>query len=258
MQVKPRVFAALAVALICACSASTAPAKQSVRLSATLSPEALGHGTTLGFDFRIRSPHGHVPSPVVAIALRYPENFGIGTSDLGVETCRQADLDAIGLRACPANSLMGSGAATVEIAVGPDVVHEVTKVTVVRAPVRDERFALIFYADGISPVLAQISLPALLLEAANPFGGQVSIHLPLVPSLPESPDLTLVHLHAEIGPEHLTYYEHVHGRTVAYHPRGILLPKSCPHGGFPFSATFAFLDHTHHTANAVVPCPPHG
>jgi hypothetical protein len=226
-----------------------------VRLKATLSPERLGHGTTLGFDVQIRAPRGKVPSPVVGIALRYPNDLGIGISGLGLETCRQAQLEAIGLRACPPNSLMGDGSAAVEIQVGPAIVHEQADLAIVRAPLANGRFALIFYADGISPVLAQISLPALLLEAAHPFGGKVDIQLPLIPSLPESPDVALVHLHALIGPEHLTYYEHVKGRRIAYRPKGIQLPKSCPRGGFPFAAAFAFSDGTHSTAHARVPCP---
>ncbi len=251
-----RVIAVLAIALLCTCLPATAQARQSVRLRATLTPEVLGHDTSLGFDIRIRAPRGHVPSPVLGIALRYPNNIGIGLSGLGLDTCAQPALEALGLRACPPNSIMGSGAATVEIPVGPTIVHETTKVTVVRAPVSRGRFALIFYADGTSPVEAQLALPAFLLGARSPFGGKVDIHLPRVPSLPESPDVALVHLHATIGPEHLTYYEHVNGRTIAFHPRGIRLPKSCPAGGFPFAATFAFSDGTHRTARTSTPCPP--
>jgi hypothetical protein len=250
-----RIVAIVAVALICSCSATAAQARQSVRLTATLRPERLGYGTTLGFGFRVIAPPHHVPSPLVAFDLRYPSNLGIGLSGLGLETCPLSVLEKHGLSSCPADSRMGSGNASVEIAVGPDIVRETASVTLVRAPVKDGRFALIFYADGISPVEAQISLPALLLAASNPFGGTVDIQLPLVPSLPESPDVALVHLQAAIGPGHLIYHERVHGRTVSYRPRGIQLPKSCPRGGFPFAATFAFLDGTRSTARTSVPCP---
>jgi hypothetical protein len=256
VQAKLRALAVLGVAFVCAGPPDMAQARQSVRLKATFRPEILGHGTTLGFDFRILAPHGHVPSPVIAIALRYPNDLGIELSGLGLDTCRQSTLDAFGLGACPPNSRMGSGAATVEIPVGPEIVRETAGVTIVRAPVKNGRFALIFYADGTSPVLAQLSLPALLLQAASPFGGKVDIHLPLVPSLPESPNIALVHLRSTIGPAHLTYYDRVHGRRIAYRPRGIQLPKSCPRGGFPFAATFAFFNGRRSTARTTVPCPP--
>ncbi len=250
-----RPFAILIAALLCAPLASVAQARQSVRLSATLNPEILGHETMLGFDFHIRATHGRVPSPVRGIALRYPNDLGIATSGLGLATCRQSSLEALGLRACPPNSIMGSGAASVEIPVGPEIVRETTKLTIVRAPVSAGRFALIFYADGSSPVQAQLALPAFLLTSGGPFGGNLDIHLPLVPSLPESADVALIQLRARIGPEHLTYYERVHGRTIAFRPHGIRLPKSCPRGGFPFAATFAFSDGTHRTARASTPCP---
>jgi hypothetical protein len=61
-------------------------------------------------------------------------------------------------------------------------------------------------------------------------------------------------MHLTLG-GHLTYYERVHGRTIAYHPAGIGLPRSCPRGGFPFGATFSFLDGQHASARTKVACP---
>jgi hypothetical protein len=58
-----------------------------------------------------------------------------------------------------------------------------------------------------------------------------------------------------LGPAHVTYWEYSKGRYIPYHPKGILLPKQCPHGGFPFTAAFAFEDGAQASAHAVVPCP---
>lgn len=250
-----RAFAVLAATLLCACLPSAARAGQSVRLHATLTPDRLGQRTTLGFGIEILAPAGKAPSPVIAIDLSYPNEFGIGLSGLGVETCPPATLEELGPLACPADSRMGFGTALVEIPIGPVILRERANLAVVRAPVKNGRFALMLYADGSSPVEAQIALPALLLPASGPFGGRVNIHLPLVPSVPEAPDVALVQFSAKLGPEHLTYYEHVNGRTIPYHPKGILLPSRCPRGGFPFLAAFAFLDGTHAKARTVVPCP---
>jgi hypothetical protein len=63
-------------------------------------------------------------------------------------------------------------------------------------------------------------------------------------------------MHLTLGGR-LTYYERVHGRNIAYHPAGIGLPRSCPRGGFPFAATFRFLDGRHAGAQTRVPCPRH-
>ncbi|HZL47765.1 MAG TPA: hypothetical protein VFC30_01995, partial [Solirubrobacteraceae bacterium] len=70
-----------------------------------------------------------------------------------------------------------------------------------------------------------------------------------------APDVALTALHTTLGPQHLTYYEHTHGKTIPYHPKGILLPNTCPHNGFRFAAQFAFQDGSHATAHTTVRCP---
>jgi Squalene/phytoene synthase len=40
-------------------------------------------------------------------------------------------------------------------------------------------------------------------------GARIHIDVPLVPSLPEAPDVSVVRTHATLGPRGLTYYEHV-------------------------------------------------
>ncbi|HEY2718384.1 MAG TPA: hypothetical protein VGI52_02045, partial [Solirubrobacteraceae bacterium] len=68
------------------------------------------------------------------------------------------------------------------------------------------------------------------------------------------PDVSLVSLRASIGGA-LTYYERVRGKLVAYRPRGIGLPDSCPRGGWRLTASFAFIDGTSSSARTAVPCP---
>jgi hypothetical protein len=77
-----------------------------------------------------------------------------------------------------------------------------------------------------------------------------------VTSVPGGPDVSIVSVQSTIGPSHLTYYKHVHGRLVAFHPRGVSVPERCPHGGFPFAAEFRFQDGSETTAATTVPCPP--
>jgi hypothetical protein len=64
-----------------------------------------------------------------------------------------------------------------------------------------------------------------------------------------------VRLRATLGPDGVTYYEHVPGETLDYQPPGILLPPTCPRGGFPFAAQFNFVDGSHASARTVDPCP---
>jgi hypothetical protein len=68
--------------------------------------------------------------------------------------------------------------------------------------------------------------------------------------------VSIVSVQTTIGPSHLTYYKHVHGRRVAFRPRGVSVPERCPHGGFPFAAEFTFQDGSTATGVTTVPCPP--
>lgn len=245
----------LAAALLCASLATVAHATQSVTLQATLTPERLGHATTVGFGIQIATPAGQAPSPLTEVNVRYPGDLGIALSGLGLATCSPATLEALGVEGCPADSLMGYGTALAEIPIGPYTERETASVTIVRGPAQEEHLALLFYADAAAPVSAQLVFPGLLLPTSAPFGGRINIDVPLVPSLPKGPDVAVVRLRSTLGPEHLTYYEHRHGHLIPYNPKGILLPDTCPHGGFPFAATITFLDAGRTTAHTTVPCP---
>jgi hypothetical protein len=226
-----------------------------VRLTTTLTPERLGHGTTVGFGFDIAAPAHRVPPPLTGLDVRYPRGLGPGSSGLGLATCSEAKLEALGPAGCPPDSRMGYGSALTEIAFGPETVEETADIAIVRAPSNSRHLALLFYANGRTPVDAQIVFRGLLTPAPPPFGGGIHIDVPLVPSLPEAPDVSVVRVRSTIGPQHLTYFEEVNGRRVAYKPHGIPLPDRCPRGGFRFAAEFSFQDGSHANAQTAVPCP---
>lgn len=207
------------------------------------------------FGFQIVTRPGEIPPPLDAINLFYPAQLGIATSGLGLNSCAVQTLQAEGPEGCPTDSLSGNGNAIVEIPVGPEIVKETARITFIAGPLQDGHLTFLIYASGATPINAQIILPTLLLPATAPFGGRLHLNVPLVPSLPEGPDAAVVSLQSTLGPLGLTYYEHAHGKTIAYHPKGILLPNTCPHGGFPLAATFTFFSGTHAHTNATVPCP---
>ena len=225
------------------------------KLSATFVPERLGQRTTLDFGFAFSAPSGQVPPPLTEIELRYPDNLGIALSGLGLEDCSTGTLEASGPAGCPANSVMGFGQAFVGIVLGTTTITETTLITIVRAPDQDGHLAVLFYAEGSTPVATHIIFAGLLLPASAPFGGLVSIGVPLVPTLPGAPYFSVIHLRATIGPRGVTYYERRGGLTLAYRPRGILLPLTCPRAGFQFAALFTFQEGSDAPARTTVPCP---
>jgi hypothetical protein len=236
-------------------SASTAVAREpEVRLSAALTPERLGKGTTVHFGFTVTTAPG-TSSPLTDIELLYPNNLGLATSGLGLETCTTGILEAYGPEGCPSQSQMGYGSALVVVPFGPEVIHEPAQTRVFMARLRQGHLGLVFYAWGERPVDAWIVFGGQVLPAPQPYGGDLAATIPLVPTLPGAPYAAVVRFSTTIGPEHLTYFEHSRGRFLPYHPRGIILPRTCPAGGFHFGARLTFHNGAHAAAATVVPCP---
>jgi hypothetical protein len=233
----------------------TAEATQTPTLGASFTPYRLGAPTTIDLSLQIQAPAGQIPSALTEVEVRYPQNLGFALSGLGLAVCSASMIEAAGASGCPANSIMGHGNATAELRFGPQLVSENASISIARAPDEEGHIALLLYASGPSPVDTQILSPAQLLPAGPPFGGRLNMELPIIPSVPGAADVAIVSLRVTLGPLGLTYYEQTQGNTLAYMPKGIPLPTTCPRGGFPFAATFSFLDGSHPAAKAIVPCP---
>ena len=219
-------------------------------MSAAFQPEHLGAPTTVSFGFRIKQS-GSDPAALIGVELAYPHDLGLATSDLGVSACPPAQLEVLGPAGCPADSRMGYGTALVEIAFGADLVKETVQLALLAGPSPNGYLHLLVYAKGKFPVEADIILTAELRA------GHLAITVPPIPSLPAAPYVAVTNMHLTLG-GHLTYYETIKGRRVAYHPVGVGLPSTCPSGGFPFAATFLLLDGERASSHVAVACPkPH-
>lgn len=225
----------------------------SVRLSASLRPEHLGTGTTIRFGFTITGDEA--PAPLIDVRLSLPTNLGIAASGLGIAGCKVQILEARGPSGCPSNSVMGYGSALVEVPFGPEIVKEMARAVIFAAPIENQQFKMLFFISGKKPVIANLVFPAEILPSALPFGSVLDTRLPLVATLPGAPDVAVVKLAATLGPSGVTYYKHNRRGYIPYRPKGILLPKKCPSGGFRFVAVFDFEDTTQTSSNATVPCP---
>jgi hypothetical protein len=216
-------------------------------MTVAFTPDRLGAATTLSFDFQIAA-NEQAPALLTGIDFRYPANLGIVTSGLGVASCPLAALEAHGPSICPPDSRMGSGSALVEIPIGPQIVRETAQVALLAGPSQNGYVHILASVTGETPVAARVVLSTQLQP------GLLQIPVPPIPSLPEAPYVAVVHMHLVLGGR-LIYYEPVDGKNVAYHPVGIGLPRSCPRGGFPFAASFSFLDGGHAEARTAVACP---
>jgi hypothetical protein len=241
---------------LCACLAlpAAAGASETVALHTNFSPDVPGASTTVTFGFTVHSPPGEVPSQLRNLDLHMPAGIGIARNTLGQAICEPTDLYVDGPEGCPANSRVGFGSATAEVPYGPEIVSETAHVYAYRGETEDEHTTVLFFAEGWYPVFADLVFPGHLLEDTGPFSGQIDTEVPIIPSLPGAADVSVVHLSSSFGPEGLTYYRLLAGREVAFKPRGVTVPSSCPHGGYPFAGEFTFQDGTHLTAHSTAPC----
>jgi hypothetical protein len=234
-----------------------AEAAETAVLHASFSPDRLGASTTIGFGFNLAGTGGGAPSPLQSLSLHLPPGIDYLSTTLGLAICQPAALLARGLSGCSPNSRLGFGSAYVEVPFGQGSGHEIPDIQALMGPPHDGNIVVLFYADGREPVYAQIVFQGELIAGSETLGGSLDAAVPLIPSVPNGPPVSIVSARTTIGPAHLTYYEHVHGRTISFHPTGVSLPRHCPRGGFTFSARFSFQDATSAVASSTVPCPRH-
>ncbi len=245
-------FGVLALAAACPAGALAA---ETATLHASFSPDRLGASTTIGFSFALRGEGGALPPPLSAVSLRLPPGIDYLSTTLGLAICQRAVLQASGPAGCPPNSLLGSGSALVEVPFGATSGKEIPDVQAVMGPPRHGNIVVLFYADGVSPILAQLVLDAELIAGTERLPGRLETQVPLIASVPAGPPVSILQVNTTIGPAGLTYRGRRHGHTVTFHPKGVSVPEHCPRGGFVFSASFTFTDTTSASARAVVPCP---
>jgi len=230
-------------------------ATETVTVLAGFTPDRLGAGTTISFGFLIQTSEGLAPPPLASIDLHMPAAIDYTSTTLGLAICKPATLVEKGLAGCSPNSRLGSGTASVEVPFGAGAGHEFPEIQALMGPSHNGNEVVLFYANGESPVWAQLVFRGEVLPDSGAFGSQLVLDVPAISSVPGGPDVSIVDVQSTIGPRGLIYHRRSHGRLISFHPRGVSLPERCPSHGFPFLAQFAFQDGTHTSARAVVPCP---
>ncbi len=236
------------------CLPASAQASEVVHLHVRFLPFKLGASTTVETNFNISTTTGNAPSPLTNVAIRLPEGMDFTSTDLGTETCsREVILEAPDH--CSPSSIMGRGEATVELAIEPEPVYLTADITQFAGVAINHHTTILFNAEIHTPVYQQLVYTSELLKATAPFGGTLSTSIPFTPSWPEGPKVPVVHMRSTLGPLGVTYYTYVHHKRIGYHPTGIIIPSTCPRGGFPYEGIFTFEDGTQVTAKTIVPCP---
>lgn len=234
-----------------------AQAAETASLHIGFSPYRLGKSTTLKIALKlgVAGSRDGLPSPVTRFDMGIPANMELIASSLGLAICRPAALLSGGREGCSPNARIGYGSAEIKVPVGPEAVPEAASIDAEMGPPVDGQIGVLLYAEAGAPVAAQLIFPGVLFGGSGASGQSLDTSVPLIPTLPGAPDISMVSMNLSLGPDRLTYYEQVRGRTVAYKPEGISLPTSCPRGGFRFTSDISFLDGSTARAASTVPCP---
>jgi hypothetical protein len=245
----------IALALVFGCLPGVAQASETAKLKVAFSPNRLGVNTTIEIGMDITNTNGGAPSPVTGFAMHLPPALELIGSTLGLAICNPTVLLNVGLGGCSPNARLGSGTAHVVLPVGPDLVGETASIQILMGPPPHEQIGVLLYAEAQAPVYGQFIFPGVLFTGSSSTGEILDTTIPLIPTLPGAADASVTSMRLSIGPNHLTYYEMIHGKRVGYRPTGIAIPAKCPPGAFPFVADLTFQDGTALKLTDSVHCP---
>ena len=246
----------LCLALAPALLAGTASAAETVQITqAGFSPSGLGVPTNAFGSATIGSTTGPVPAPIEHVNVYGPA--GVTLSLEGTGTCSESALQQIGPTACPANSRAGFGGGEGIYQLGGELVKEKYTLDFFLADNRPGHVALLVFLNGHSPVSVEVVFGGRVIRGPKPYGLGFSLNVPLIKVLPEASDASATSAFITLGAHNVAYYRTVHGRRTLFHVKGIVLPKSCPRGGWPVASRFRFQDGSTVMAKRSVPCPHH-
>ncbi len=174
--------------LSCAWLPPGAGAAQAVRLPASLTPERLGAGTTIGFGFTVSTTTGRVPSPLTGVELLYPANLGLATSGLGPRNLhREHPRNGTAPKAAPPSRRWATARGSWRSPSAPRSSREPAHDQSLHGPSQQGHLGLVFYAGANAPSTREIVFGGLVLPASEPYGGDLATTIPLVPTLPGRP-----------------------------------------------------------------------
>lgn len=244
MSAKLAARALIAALLVCSLSGGLARADVSATIAPSLDPSRLGAEGALRFDINFAGGEFGVPAPVHRAVLRFPAGLGIEMPEL--RSCAPVRLRSLGARGCPAQSELGRGSAIVEAHLGSQIVTESIALGVFLGPLGNVQPTLEVLAQGHTPFGERVVLRGTVISANAPFGEELVLSIPPIPTLPLEPDASIVSLSITLGSNE---------PRLSRDANTVLVPSSCPAGGFPFAAEFSYADGSSSNALAMTPCP---
>jgi hypothetical protein len=235
--------AALAVGLSTFAAARAAASETAAAINPSFSPDRLGAEAAFTFTVHFTGGELGVPSPVRRAVVHLPP--GLHMHIPTIRSCTRARLQARGAGGCPAHSLIGVGHALADVHAGVGVESEEATVWAFLGPLQGANPTIEILGQGYTPLDERVVITATVLPDHPPYGEELVMSIPAIPSIPYEPNASTVSFTLTVG-----------GRRFERHnPNTVVLPSRCPAGGFPFATEFTYEDGATSTTRATVPCP---
>jgi hypothetical protein len=234
---------ACAVVALCASLPTGAQAATTASVKASFAPEKLGAPTALTLAMVYTGPPDNVPTPVRKVVVRLPAGLGLFPPH-GAHSCPKSRLQAHGSQGCPASARIGSGSARLGAHLGTLNLNENVALSAWQGPAQGLNPTLELAGQGLSPLEERVVISAVLPPDKPPYGMQLVMTIPPIPTIPTEPDASMLHFSLTLGST-----QHGAGGGLIH------VPKRCPAGGFPFAANFTYADGSTGEAATKVPCP---
>lgn len=256
----PPTATVLATALLCAASTAAAVAATTtvqspdrpVELEAALTPNVPGAPTNLSATLTLPGTAA-VSSPVRSLLVLGPR--GMRLDARGLSTCAASRLEGMGPRGCPAESRVGFGGGVGEVSFGSERVQEPFVLDFFLAPPEGGRLAVLALLSAHSPITLEMVLRGAEVRGPSPYGFGLTLELPAIETVPGASGVSIESGFVSIGGSNIAYSERRHGIRTLEHVRGLIAPRTCPSGGFPFETTVTFEDGATSVARTASPCP---
>lgn len=219
----------------------------------------LGSTGTLTVNAGITDALGGLPTPLTGLTIGLPRGatYNFATAPVCPLATIRAAVNAP--PTCPAGSMIGSGTARAEATLGSSTLDETAAMDIYLTSQRPVRYEV--WANGSTPIEETLTFPGTLTPAAAPYGEQISVTVPPIPTVPGGPDASVVSLAFTVSETHtVTTTRTVRrgGRTVRQTTRATVglfeLPKRCA-GPLPYDASASFEDGSTASITGRLACP---
>lgn len=224
-------------------SASADGSPASATIAAVFHPDKLGAMGALTVTIEPGAGAPGDPPPLRRAVVRLPD--GLGVEIPHIRSCNPARLRRLGPRGCPAQARLGVGRALAQAQLGSQLLGERVSLWVFLGPLRNLQPTFEILAQGYTPFDERFVLTGTVLPDNPPYGEDLVLSVPAIPTLPLEPDASIASISLTIGAT----------RRSAREPNTAIEPSRCPPGGFPFGAALTYDNGFEQNAASTAPCP---